>query len=272
MNNEWSATRGTSGPKHTVHLPTGGSKAAHWLSEHVRQKKATLLWTSHANTCIQCNSEEILNILQWRKIRGCDSESAGIFSSYMEQRLTWTVFFCFEFAHAPEQRCACTWGAHLEIFIFHFILCEACFSSTLELTSALSCLFAWALTSHIMQQNQLFILLLLPLFLNICIFVFVFNRKTPQMTIDLWSISFPMRVDSPSLTPFQSFLMHRKFCYLQALQKMRFEHCFQLGASESVLLLYPFAWCPYLETLNSIAAFYSYILRIFLQLPKHKRI
>lgn len=125
MNNEWSATRGTSGPKHTVRLPTDGSKAACWLSEHVRQKKATSLWTSHANTCIQYNSEEISNILRWQKIRGCDSESAGVFFSDVGQRLTWTVFFCVEFARVPEQPAMCLYarcpsGGDLH-FSFHFV-------------------------------------------------------------------------------------------------------------------------------------------------------
>lgn len=81
------------------------------------------------------------------------------------------------------------------------------------------------------QLNQLLILCLWRLFLNRCIFWFcVSNRKTPEKTVELWSISFPTKADSPSLTPSQSFLMHRKFCCLQALRKMRFEHCFQLGA------------------------------------------
>lgn len=143
-----------------------------------------------------------------------------------------------------------------ETLVFHFTLCDACCPQLGSWPLLWASALHGPVTLCIVQENLLFILLLLRLFLNICIFVFfvfISTRKTPQTTTDRWSISFPMRVDSPSLTPFQSFLMHRKFCYLQALQKMRFEHCFQLGASKSLLLLFLFSKYPYLETLNSMA-------------------
>lgn len=103
-----------------------------------------------------------------------------------------------------------------------------------------ACLHA-PVTSSIMQRNQLFVFASLETVSNYMHFrVCVSNRKTPERTAERWSISFPMKVDSPSRTPCQSFLMRRKFCYLQALQKMRFEHCFQLGASKSLSLLSSF--------------------------------
>lgn len=58
----------------------------------------------------------------------------------------------------------------------HFSLCfgEVCLSSTLKLLSAYSCLLAWACDLVYHVRNQLFILLFLKLFLNMCIFGFVF--------------------------------------------------------------------------------------------------
>lgn len=158
------------------------------------------------------------------------------------------------------------WGAHLgETFVFHFVLCEACFSSPWELASALSCLLACTCDLVYRAVNSAVYFASLETVSNYLQFcVCVSNRKTPEMTAELWSTSFPTRADSPSRTPFPSFLMHRKFCYLQALQKMRFEPCFQLGASKSLSLLYSFGKYPSLEMLNLVASFYHYILRIFL--------
>lgn len=102
----------------------------------------------------------------------------------------------------------------------------------------------------------------------------VLNRKTPPMTTGPWSISSLMRVGSPSLTPCQSSSMPRKSCYRLAPQKMRFDHCVQSCALGSLLLLYPSRKYSSLETLNSAALFYHYILGSrYNSYPKlHKRL
>lgn len=176
--------------------------------------------------------------------------------------------FCFKIWYmCLSSDDASKWGAHSGgTSVFHFVLCEACFSA-LELTSALSCLSAWAcdLVYHTMKSVVYFVSLeTVSKYMHFCFCVS--NRKTPEMTTELWSISFPMKADSPSLTPFRNFLTHRKFSYLQALQKMRFEHCSLLNASKSLLLL---RWLTcsvntYLETPNLMAPFYDYILRVLL--------
>lgn len=65
MYNGWSATRGTSGLKHTVYLSKDASRSSTLVSGRKwRQEKAVLVWTSHARTGIQHNSEEIL---RWKE-------------------------------------------------------------------------------------------------------------------------------------------------------------------------------------------------------------
>lgn len=93
------------------------------------------------------------NILQWERIRGYESDSTGIFPL-----LNGTIpalhclffgffFFCPEICYVClSHGSACRQGACLgEIFALHCVLCQACFSSTSELPSALSCSFARAL-------------------------------------------------------------------------------------------------------------------------------
>lgn len=266
MNNEWSATRGTSRPKHAVYLSRDTSKATILASVSTRAEESHVALN---HPCRDTHSVQFWgkfgmkrNILQWKKIRGYVSESVGTFPllSGTKIDLESLFFYCFEICW-----CACKWGVHLrDTFVFQFILREACWSSAPEGTSALNCSSAWAcdLVYHAMKSVVYFASLeTLSKHVHFCFRVS--TRKTPRTTADLWSISFPMRADSPSLTPFQSFSMHRKFCCLPALQRMRFEHCVRLGASKSLSLFCPFRKSPHVETLNSVAPFCYYILRSY---------
>lgn len=121
----------------------------------------------------------------------------------------------------------------------------------LNSNSAVNCSSAWACDLVYCAMKSVVYFASLETLSKYTHFCFrVSTRKTPRMTADLWSISFPTRADSPSLTPFQSFSMRRRFCCLPALQRMRFEHCVRLGASKSLFLVYPFRKYPCSETLN----------------------